>query len=99
MRRATDLAAARQFHAREGHLRVPRKHVEHVGGEPVRLGSFPDNSRRRAARLGEQRRTDLDALGMRRQQLLDDAGPALGFQGPSGPCAWVPVERIPLACS
>ncbi|MEU3657900.1 helicase associated domain-containing protein [Streptomyces sp. NPDC032161] len=27
---AVNLAAARQFHAREGHLMVPRKHVEHV---------------------------------------------------------------------
>ncbi|MFF3958534.1 hypothetical protein ACFYY1_35760 [Streptomyces sp. NPDC001890] len=27
---AANLAAARQFHAREGHLRVPRKHVEQV---------------------------------------------------------------------
>ncbi|WP_405708012.1 MULTISPECIES: helicase associated domain-containing protein [unclassified Streptomyces] len=26
---AVNLAAARQFHAREGHLRVPRKHAEH----------------------------------------------------------------------
>ncbi|WP_406156442.1 helicase associated domain-containing protein [Streptomyces sp. NBC_01005] len=26
---APNLAATRQFHAREGHLRVPRKHVEH----------------------------------------------------------------------
>ncbi|MFG3532434.1 helicase associated domain-containing protein [Streptomyces sp. NPDC047917] len=26
---AANLAAAQQFHAREGHLRVPRKHVEH----------------------------------------------------------------------
>ncbi|MGW1410077.1 helicase associated domain-containing protein [Streptomyces sp. NPDC002403] len=33
---ALNLAAARQFHDREGHLRVPRKHVEHLepgGGE------------------------------------------------------------------
>ncbi|MFE7111411.1 Helicase associated domain protein [Streptomyces sp. NPDC057575] len=29
---AINLAAARQFHAREGHLRVPRKHVEHLAG-------------------------------------------------------------------
>ncbi|MFE4014414.1 helicase associated domain-containing protein [Streptomyces sp. NPDC059112] len=29
---AVDLAAAQQFHAREGHLRVPRKHVEHLAG-------------------------------------------------------------------
>ncbi|WP_406500084.1 helicase associated domain-containing protein [Streptomyces sp. NBC_00846] len=29
---AVNLAAARQFHAREGHLRVPRKHTEHLEG-------------------------------------------------------------------
>ncbi|MFC9758569.1 helicase associated domain-containing protein [Streptomyces sp. NPDC056921] len=29
---AVNLAAARQFHTREGHLRVPRKHVEHLEG-------------------------------------------------------------------
>ncbi|MFB6878224.1 hypothetical protein [Streptomyces sp. NPDC056323] len=28
--RALNLTAARQFHAREGHLQVPRKHVEHL---------------------------------------------------------------------
>ncbi|MFE7112401.1 hypothetical protein ACFU98_40400 [Streptomyces sp. NPDC057575] len=30
---AANLAAARQFHAREGHLRVPRKHVEQLETE------------------------------------------------------------------
>ncbi|MCT2543332.1 MULTISPECIES: helicase associated domain-containing protein [Streptomyces] len=30
---AANLAAARQFHAREGRLRVPRKHVEHLETE------------------------------------------------------------------
>ncbi|WP_330436279.1 MULTISPECIES: helicase associated domain-containing protein [unclassified Streptomyces] len=29
---AVNMAAARQFHTREGHLRVPRKHVEHLAG-------------------------------------------------------------------
>ncbi|SFX76137.1 hypothetical protein OH786_35450 (plasmid) [Streptomyces atratus] len=29
---AVDLAAARQFRDREGYLRVPRKHVEHLEG-------------------------------------------------------------------
>ncbi|WTJ48397.1 helicase associated domain-containing protein (plasmid) [Streptomyces atratus] len=68
---------ARQFHAREGHLRVPRKHVEYLEGgaavgrqngaeEPVtvRLGTWLDNVRKRADRLTEQRRADLNALGM-----------------------------------
>ncbi|MER5757560.1 Helicase associated domain protein [Streptomyces sp. NPDC002088] len=61
----TNLAAARQFHTREGHLRAARQHVELVDGEPVKLGSFLDNTRRRAAKLSEQRRADLNALGMR----------------------------------
>ncbi|MFD8767168.1 Helicase associated domain protein [Streptomyces mirabilis] len=69
---AVNLAAARQFHVREGHLVVPRKHVEVIatGGddgleEAVKLGAFLDNTRRRASKLAEQRRADLDALGMR----------------------------------
>ncbi|MFF8423496.1 Helicase associated domain protein [Streptomyces sp. NPDC015680] len=74
-----NLAAARQFHAREGHLRVPRKHAEHLesteavsgrqggadGPVVVKLGMWLDNVRKRAAKLPEQRRTDLDQLGMR----------------------------------
>ncbi|MFD7529850.1 helicase associated domain-containing protein [Streptomyces sp. NPDC059849] len=80
---AVNLRAARQFHAREGHLRVPRKHVEHLAGAAegtagpsghqtgadgvvvVKLGTWLDNVRKRADRLTEQRRADLDALGMR----------------------------------
>ncbi|WP_329203742.1 helicase associated domain-containing protein [Streptomyces sp. NBC_01435] len=30
---AVNLAAAQAFFAREGHLRVPRKHSEHLGTE------------------------------------------------------------------
>ncbi|MFE7113620.1 helicase associated domain-containing protein [Streptomyces sp. NPDC057575] len=74
-----NLAAARQFHAREGHRQVPRKHVEQLeaedmlsgrqggsdGGVVVRLGTWLDNVRKRAAKLPEQRRADLDQLGMR----------------------------------
>lgn len=60
-----NLAAARQYHAREGHLTVPRKHVEDVDGTSIRLGRWVDNCRRRAGRLPEQRRADLDELGMR----------------------------------
>ncbi|MET8747184.1 Helicase associated domain protein [Streptomyces sp. NPDC004728] len=80
---ALNLAAARQFHGREGHLRVPRKHVEHMAGTAqgtrtpgghqagtegpvmIKLGTWLDNVRKRADRLTEQRRADLDALGMR----------------------------------
>ncbi|MFE7268830.1 helicase associated domain-containing protein [Streptomyces sp. NPDC057592] len=76
---AANLEAAQQFHAREGHLRVPRKHVEHLEAEDalsgrqggadgpvvVKLGTWLDNVRKRAAELPEQRRADLDELGMR----------------------------------
>jgi hypothetical protein len=62
---AANLAAARQFYAREGHFQVPRKHVEEVDGVPHRLGQFADNARRRADKLSADRRAELDALGMR----------------------------------
>lgn len=75
---ALNLRAARQYHAREGHLNVPRKHIEHLaeGGptgpqsgteEPVavKLGMILDNIRRRADKLTAQRRADLDVLGIR----------------------------------
>ncbi|MFJ6699915.1 helicase associated domain-containing protein [Streptomyces sp. NPDC091272] len=76
-----NLAAAKAFHAREGHLTVPRKHVESVephdgsGGArsdadgpqvvDVKLGMVLDNIRKRADKLPEERRAELDALGMR----------------------------------
>ncbi|MEU9565400.1 Helicase associated domain protein [Streptomyces sp. NPDC048161] len=76
---AVNMAAARQFHTREGHLRVPRKHAEHLemgegpaghqngadGVVVVKLGTWLDNVRKRADRLSAERRADLDALGMR----------------------------------
>ncbi|WP_326770785.1 helicase associated domain-containing protein (plasmid) [Streptomyces sp. NBC_01591] len=76
---AVNLAAARQYHAHEGHLRVPRKHAEHLETEDalsgrqngadgpmvIKLGTWLDNVRKRAAKLPEQRRADLDALSMR----------------------------------
>ncbi|MFF7680967.1 Helicase associated domain protein [Actinacidiphila glaucinigra] len=67
---AVNLRAARQFHAREGSLQAARKHVERLA-EPdgsvteVKLGMFLDNARRRADKLGPERRAELDALGMR----------------------------------
>lgn len=67
---AANLVAARQFHTREGHLRVPRKHVERLS-EPdgsvteVKSGQFVDNSRRRADKLAGVRRGRLEAPGMR----------------------------------
>jgi len=65
-------AAARQFHAREGHLRPARKHVEMInvdGGsegkqEAVKLGAWLDNTRRRAAKLSPERRAQLASLGL-----------------------------------
>lgn len=77
-----NLAAARQYRAREGHLNVPRKHVEALpvglagtaatGRETtpehtvlVALGMWIANTRRRADKLTDGRRADLDALGMR----------------------------------
>ncbi|OPG04718.1 helicase [Streptomyces sp. GKU 895] len=60
-----NLAAARQFHAREGHLRVPRLHREDVDGELLGLGPFISNARRRAAGLSPERRAALTDLGMR----------------------------------
>lgn len=69
---ALSLAAARQFHDREGHLRVPRTHVETVTvGEgtarqarQIRLGSWISNQRSRAAALSPERTAQLDELGM-----------------------------------
>ncbi|MEW2521503.1 DEAD/DEAH box helicase [Actinacidiphila alni] len=67
---AVNIRAAKQFHTREGHLRVPRKAVEQLT-EPdgtvteVRLGTFLDNARRRADNLTPERRAELTALGMR----------------------------------
>ncbi|MFB7215166.1 helicase associated domain-containing protein [Streptomyces sp. NPDC056255] len=75
---ARNLTAARQFHAREGHLRylgsAPStwKSANALSGcqkgadEPmvVRLGTWLDSVGKRAAKLPEQRRTDLDELGM-----------------------------------
>jgi hypothetical protein len=60
-----NMAAARQFHAREGHLRVPRQHREDVDGELLGLGSFVSHARRRAAKLPAEQREALNALGMR----------------------------------
>jgi hypothetical protein len=62
---AANVRAARQFHAREGSLQVPRKHIEEVDGMPYKLGMFIDNARRRADKLSSERRAELDALEMR----------------------------------
>ncbi|MGW8976201.1 Helicase associated domain protein [Streptomyces platensis] len=72
---AANLAAARQYYEREGHLRVPRKHIEtvvvdRVSGEDqeqqdIRLGAFVSNQRSRAASLSPERVEQLSQVGMR----------------------------------
>ncbi|MDJ0379929.1 DEAD/DEAH box helicase [Streptomyces sp. G-G2] len=62
---AAHLAAARVFQEREGHLRVPRTHVEPLADEEVRLGSWIANQRSRASSLTPERVAALSDLGMR----------------------------------
>ncbi|MEU2113845.1 Helicase associated domain protein [Streptomyces sp. NPDC019507] len=67
---AINLAAAKQYHQREGHLRVPRKHVERIVGEDqkkheIKLGAWISNQRSRAATLTPERIEQLAAIGMR----------------------------------
>ncbi len=72
---ALNFAAARQFYEREGHLRVPRQHIERivVGGAgdedqeewQLRLGAWIGNQRSRAATLSPERMEQLSGIGMR----------------------------------
>ncbi|MFJ5534951.1 Helicase associated domain protein [Streptomyces sp. NPDC093261] len=75
---AMNYAAAKQYYEREGHLRVPRKHVETIvvgdgqgcSGQDqeewqIRLGAFIGNQRSRAATLSPERVEQLSAIGMR----------------------------------
>ncbi|MFI9247985.1 helicase associated domain-containing protein [Streptomyces sp. NPDC053086] len=74
---AMHFAAARQYYQREGHLQVPRKHVETIvlGGEgddsqdqeqrELRLGAWISNQRSRAATLTPERVEHLSTIGMR----------------------------------
>ncbi|OSZ57671.1 helicase [Streptomyces pharetrae CZA14] len=76
---AMNYAAAKQYYEREGHLRVPRKHIERiaVGGDgsggssedqevrELRLGAWIGNQRSRAATLSPERVEKLSAIGMR----------------------------------
>ncbi|WP_435372456.1 helicase associated domain-containing protein [Streptomyces ficellus] len=65
--------AAKQYYEREGHLRVPRKHIERIvvgSGEgqevrELRLGAWIGNQRSRAATLSPERVELLSAIGMR----------------------------------
>ncbi|WP_406865213.1 helicase associated domain-containing protein [Streptomyces solicamelliae] len=62
---AANVAAARQYQQREGHLEVPHRHVEEVDGTGYALGVFIANSRSRRARLAPERVGELSELGMR----------------------------------
>lgn len=62
---AANLAAARQYAQREGHLNVPRSHIETLDGEQQALGVFIANSRARRASLAPERIEELTAIGMR----------------------------------
>ncbi|WP_225102072.1 DEAD/DEAH box helicase [Streptomyces sp. CoH27] len=71
---AMNYTAARQYYEREGHLRVPRRHVERIvisngGGDreerDLKLGSWIGNQRSRAAGLSPERVEQLTAIGMR----------------------------------
>ncbi|WP_279617039.1 DEAD/DEAH box helicase [Streptomyces yokosukanensis] len=68
---ALNYNAARQFYEREGHLHVPRKHVETIAGgedpeeQRFRLGAWVSNQRSRAATLSPERVEQLSAIGMR----------------------------------
>ncbi|MFE7757193.1 Helicase associated domain protein [Streptomyces sp. NPDC057429] len=72
---AIHLAAARQFFEREGHLKVPRKHIESINvsasgdgqdeERPLKLGAWVANQRTRAATLTSERAEQLSAIGMR----------------------------------
>ncbi|MET8771097.1 helicase associated domain-containing protein [Streptomyces sp. NPDC004658] len=65
---ALNLRAAQKYD-REGHLRPARKHTVRldVDGKAVdiKLGTFLDNSRRRADKRTPERRSELDQIGMR----------------------------------
>ncbi|MFF8280673.1 helicase associated domain-containing protein [Streptomyces lateritius] len=67
---AINYQAAKQYYEREGHLQVPRKHIERIIGEDQQerqhqLGAWISNQRTRAATLTPQRIEQLSAIGMR----------------------------------
>ncbi|GHA72132.1 helicase [Streptomyces tauricus] len=67
---AMNYEAAKQFYEREGHLQVPRKHIERIVGEDQeerehRLGAWIGNQRSRATTLTPERMEQLSAIGMR----------------------------------
>ncbi|MET9395453.1 Helicase associated domain protein [Streptomyces sp. NPDC006624] len=72
---AFNYTAAKQYYRREGHLQVPRKHIETIvvaerDGQDqeqrqLRLGAWISNQRSRAATLSPERLEQLSAIGMR----------------------------------
>ncbi|MER7150635.1 DEAD/DEAH box helicase [Streptomyces lydicus] len=70
---AMNYEAAKQFYEREGHLQVPRKHIERIivgSGEDQqerehKLGAWVGNQRSRAATLAPGRVEQLSNIGMR----------------------------------
>ncbi|MEU8852226.1 Helicase associated domain protein [Streptomyces sp. NPDC048564] len=67
---AMNYKAAKQFYEREGHLQVPRKHIERTVGEDQKerehkLGAWIGNQRSRAATLTPERMEQLSTIGMR----------------------------------
>ncbi|MFF8940629.1 Helicase associated domain protein [Streptomyces paradoxus] len=72
---ALNYIAAKQYYQREGHLKVPRKHVERIivtemdGQGPeereLKLGAWISNQRSRAATLPPERVEQLSDIGMR----------------------------------
>ncbi|MGR6541083.1 Helicase associated domain protein [Streptomyces rochei] len=67
---AMNYLAAKQFYEREGHLQVPRQHVERTVGEDqeereLKLGAWIGNQRSRAVTLSPERVEQLSAIGMR----------------------------------
>ncbi|MFI2765525.1 helicase associated domain-containing protein [Streptomyces echinatus] len=69
---ALNYAAAQQYDEREGHLKVPRKHIEQMSEDQekrqevrhLKLGAWVSNQRSRAATLSPERIEQLSAIGM-----------------------------------
>ena len=58
------LEALRQFSLRNGHLEIPRRHVETFDGEDFKIGSWATSRRveHRKGALAAERVADLEAL-------------------------------------
>ncbi|MFD6994650.1 Helicase associated domain protein [Streptomyces sp. NPDC059943] len=68
---ALNYQAAEQYYEREGHLHVPRKHIERIvigdgqDKRELKLGAWISNQRSRAAALTPERAEQLSQIGMR----------------------------------